>query len=143
MSIASTINAAIRQHKLARHMNTIHAPKTIKCKLPGCEASEVVYDNATLQSQMHTDAEDTTRTRILHEVRSMLDASGLNSALFEKSMLFDVRSSLSAAEYDDFWNLLIDPLFVITPDTLQQLLGLGDSTIASPRPADRTAIFYQ
>ena len=100
ISIASTINAAIRQHKARMHMNTIHAPKTIKRQLPGCEASEDVYDNATLQSRMN--AEDTTRTRSLHEVRSMLDARELNSALFEKSMLFDVRSSLSAAEYDDW-----------------------------------------
>ena len=40
MSIAKIINAAIRQHKLARiHMDTIHAPKSIKRQLPGCEAS--------------------------------------------------------------------------------------------------------
>ena len=39
--------------------------------------------------------------RILQEVRSMMDARQLNSALFEKNMLFSVRYSLSAAEYDD------------------------------------------
>ena len=49
--------------------------------------------------------------RILHEVRSMLDARWLNSALFEKNMSFDVRYSLLAAEYKDWWNLLRDPLF--------------------------------
>ena len=80
-------------------------------------------------------------TRLLHKVRSMLDARRLNSDLFEESMLFGVRSSLSAAEYDDWWNLLKDPLFV-TPDTLQKLLGLRDSTTASPQPCDRAAIFY-
>ena len=31
-----------------RHMSTVHAPKIIKCKLPGCEASEVVYNRLML-----------------------------------------------------------------------------------------------
>ena len=43
----------------------------------------------------------TPEARILHEVRSMLDARGLNlAAFFEKSM-FGVRSSLSTTKYDD------------------------------------------
>ena len=39
--------------------------------------------------------------RILHEVKSIPDARRLNTALFEKNMLFSVRYPLSAAEYND------------------------------------------
>lgn len=31
-----------------RHMRNVHAPKTVKCKHPGCEASEVVYNKFML-----------------------------------------------------------------------------------------------
>lgn len=49
MSIAKTNESRYTPRQIRRHMRNVHAPKTIKCKLPGCEASEVVYDKILLK----------------------------------------------------------------------------------------------
>ena len=61
--------------------------------------------------------------------------------LVDRRMLLTTSSSLSAADYDGWCNLLRDPLFLL-PSTLQQLLKLRDSTALSLPASGHVTIFY-
>jgi hypothetical protein len=84
---------------------------------------------------------DAFRANIVDAIKGLLADKGLKADLMDWRMLFPTSTCLSATDYDDWCNLLRDPLF-LPPSTLQRLLKLRDSTAISPRSSGHVAIFY-
>ena len=84
---------------------------------------------------------DAFRANIFDAIKGRLVEKGLKAELIDWRILFPTSTCLSATDYDDWCNLLRDPLF-LPPSTLQRLLKLRNSTAISPRSSGHVAIFY-
>ena len=89
----------------------------------------------------HDPLHDAFKSNIFNTVKGLLADKGLKAGLLDWRMHFTTSTCLSATDYDDWCNLLQEPLF-LPPSTLQRLLKLRDSTAVSPQSSGHVAIFY-